>query len=50
MSEHNSKKPQRLTRKERERREFLRTSALVAGITGFSLLQLVPTLSGAAPR
>ncbi len=43
------KKP-RLSRKERERREFLRTGALVAGVTGFSLLQLIPTLTDAAPR
>lgn len=50
MSEEDAKKPQRLTRKERERREFLRTGALFAGVTGFSLLQLIPTLTDAAPR
>ena len=50
MSEQDAKKPQRLSRKERERREFLRTGALVAGVTGFSLLQLIPTLTDAAPR
>ncbi|MBT3309591.1 MAG: 4Fe-4S binding protein [Gammaproteobacteria bacterium] len=50
MSEESPKKPQRLSRKERERREFLRTSALVAGVGGFSLLQLIPTLTDAAPR
>ncbi len=50
MSESPPKRTPPLSRKERERREFLRTSALVAGVTGFSLLQLVPTLTGAAPR
>ncbi len=50
MSDTEKKPPQRLTRKERERREFLRTGALFAGVTGFSLLQLIPTLTDAAPR
>ncbi len=43
-------KTTRLTRKERERREFLRTSALVAGVSSLSLLTLFPTLSNANPR
>ncbi len=50
MSESTKTTTPRLTRKERERREFLRTTALVAGVTGFSLLQLIPTVSGSAPR
>ncbi|MBT3348259.1 MAG: 4Fe-4S binding protein [Thiotrichales bacterium] len=48
-TEKSSAKP-RLTRKERERREFLRSAAMVAGVTGFSLLNLIPTLTNAAPR
>lgn len=50
MSDNSPQKPQRLTRKERERREFLRSTALFAGVSGFSLLQLIPTLTDAAPR
>ncbi|MBT7308751.1 MAG: 4Fe-4S binding protein [Gammaproteobacteria bacterium] len=49
MSDKSNKKP-RLTRKERARREFLRTTALAAGVGGFSLLQLLPTLTHSAPR
>ena len=49
MSE-SEKRPKRLSRKERERREFMRTSAMVVGVTGFSLLTLLPTVSNTAPR
>lgn len=40
-----SKKPVRLTPKERQRRMFLRSIALTAGMTGISLLGFVPVLA-----
>ncbi len=36
--------------KDRQRREFLRSAALTAGVVGFSLVGLVPPLSGASLR
>lgn len=44
-----AKKP-KLTRKQRERRQFLRSIAYTAGITGFALLGYVPVLGQWAKR
>lgn len=54
MAESKSKtvqeKPAKLTREERSRREFLRSSALFCGVVGFSLLGFLPVVEGSATR
>lgn len=44
------KRPQSLKRREQSRREFLRATALTAGVVGASLLGFIPVLQGSSMR